>query len=225
VRAVTFNIQHGAQGLDRVSSFLRTLLPDIVFLQEVDRECARSGGLRQAEKLAGELGHHAAFGEAFPFDSGTYGIALLCRIPLEDVQVIRLPHWDDGHGEPRILLLAHAGSWTLACTHLGLTGVERVEQARAIRGGLKGAARLILAGDINEGPGGPVCQAWSGWLQDSFAEAGGQEEPTAPPEGPPTRIDTILRGIETSRPVSARVGPPGLSDHRAVIVDFEGTLS
>lgn len=225
MRAVTFNIQHGAEGLDRVSSFLRGLVPDIVFLQEVDQGCARSGGVRQAEVLGHALGLHAAFAEAFGFDGGAYGIALLSRGPLESVTVLRLPHPSprqaDGNGEPRVLLWARSGPWTLANTHLGLTATERLEQAHRIRSVLSNTPRLILAGDINEGPGGPVTHAWGGWVQDAFVEAGAAEERSAPPEGPPVRIDTILHGVDTPRAVRARLGPPGFSDHRAVIVDFE----
>lgn len=224
VRAVTFNIHHGAEGLERVAVFLQSLKPDIVFLQEVDRGCQRSGGVDQAATLARGLGHFFAFGEAFPFDGGSYGLALTSRLPLKNRHTLRLPHpsprKDDGHGEPRIALVASTSTLTLAVTHLGLSAKERPEQARRIQSKLGHPTGLIIGGDLNEGPEGPVATKWKGWLSDAFHEGGGIEESTAPDERG-VRIDAIFRTAGAPIVRHAFLGPAGYSDHRAVIVDFE----
>ena len=224
MRTVTFNIQHGAKGLDAVAEFVDGLVPDIVFLQEVDRGCRRSGGVDQVADLATRLTLEWAFAEAFPFDGGSFGVAILSRSPLANVRSIGLPHPSprrhDGTGEPRVLLTARLGSLTVATTHLGLSAAERIDQARKIRETLESMGPVILGGDLNEGPNGGVLTRWSGWLADSFRQAGGGEIRTGPPDRPDARIDFILHSAGAPTPNAAIIGPWGASDHRAVIVDF-----
>lgn len=225
MRCVTFNIRHAEAGLDRVAALLAGFRPDVVFLQEVDRGCARSGGADQAAILARTLGLHAAFGEAFPFDGGAYGVALLSRDALHEERSLVLPHGSgprtpDGRNEPRIALIARMGSLTLACTHLGLDADERRAQAEALRA-LQSEKCLILGGDLNDAPDGPVLRSWGGWLRDAFVQAGGVEERTAPADAPPARIDFILRSDDAPSVLHAFAGPPGASDHRPVVVDVE----
>jgi len=226
VRFVTFNIQHGAQGLDRVGDVLVSLVPDVVFLQEVDRGCQRTAGVDQLEVLARRLGFASAFGEAFPFDGGSYGVGILSRTPLSSDRVVLLPsptgeRADSGHNEQRVVLLAETDGFLLASTHLGLSDEERGEQAAAIRRALADATNTILGGDLNEGPGGGVWGQWKGWLSDAMTEVHAQEIVTAPDDRPHTRIDFIGRGSATPSVTRAFVGPSGASDHRPVIVDLE----
>lgn len=224
MRCVTFNIQHAAEGLDRVEQLLRQLEPDVAFLQEVDRGCRRSGRVDQAQSLARALGMHALFAEAFPLEGGSYGLALLSKRPLQALGVHRLPHpaprEDDGRGEPRILLVARSGALTLACTHLGLSEEERPVQAAVIRQALEGQPNLLLGGDLNEGREGPVLARWAGWLEDTFKKGAPSERVTAPPDRPQTRIDFVLRSTDAPRVTASFVGPAGASDHRPVVVDF-----
>ena len=211
--------------MDRIAGFLLSLQPDLVFLQEVDRGTLRSARMDQAAYLAERLGHVHAFAEAFPFDGGSYGLALTSRLPLLAPRTIHLPHpsprQDDGNGEPRIALVASIERLTVVVTHLGLSPGERPEQARRIRSELRSHPALLLAGDLNEGPDGAVAREWEGWVRDAFREADGTEEPTDPPGGPNARIDGIFRTTAAPRVRGAFVGPPGYSDHRPVIVDFE----
>lgn len=224
MRTVTFNIQHGVAGLDRVAALLQALAPEVAFLQEVDRGCARSGRVDQAASLAQALGMHFVFEEAFPFEGGSYGLALLTRGAMGPARRVALPHPSplhaDGRGEPRILLHAPYGGRLLACTHLGLSQAERGPQARAIRHALEERPDVLLGGDLNEGSNGDVLAAWNGWLVDAFHEAGGAESESSPADRPRTRIDFVLRGSEVAPAVHAFVGPAGVSDHRPVIVDF-----
>ncbi len=165
-----------------------------------------------------------------PWEGGSYGIALTARWPLAEVRTVRLPHRSprqpDGYGEPRVLLVARSGRLLLAGTHLGLDATERLEQAAAIRSELRGAEPLILGGDLNEGPAGPVTSdTWRDWLQDAFRQGGGVETVTGPPDAPPVRIDAVLASRTAPRALRATLGPDGISDHRAVIVDFEEVAS
>lgn len=113
MRLATFNILHGRSpvdgrvDLDRLVDAVRTLDPDVLALQEVDRDQPRSEladltavaaqamgavSYRFAAAVAGTPGAAwiAATGSEQP-GSAAYGIALLSRYPVRSWQVIRLP--------------------------------------------------------------------------------------------------------------------------------------
>jgi endonuclease/exonuclease/phosphatase family metal-dependent hydrolase len=113
MRVATFNILHGRSPdddevhVDRLARAVATIDADVLALQEVDRNQARSRNAdltrvaadamdapehRFVAALSGSPGStwFAATGEEQPDDAG-YGIALLSRHPLSAWQVIRLP--------------------------------------------------------------------------------------------------------------------------------------
>jgi endonuclease/exonuclease/phosphatase family metal-dependent hydrolase len=112
MRLVTFNIQHaraadGSVDLDLFRRAVRELDPDILALQEVDRDQPRSHGADLTAVAAEEMGavaHRfaaalsgtpgatwvAATGREQP-GTASYGIALLSRYPADGWQVMRLP--------------------------------------------------------------------------------------------------------------------------------------
>jgi endonuclease/exonuclease/phosphatase family metal-dependent hydrolase len=113
MRLATFNILHGRSpvdgqvNLDRLREAVRTLDPDILALQEVDRDQPRSaladltavaaeamGAVAQrfVAALSGTPGATwmAATGKELP-GTASYGIALLSRYPASSWQVLRLP--------------------------------------------------------------------------------------------------------------------------------------
>jgi endonuclease/exonuclease/phosphatase family metal-dependent hydrolase len=113
MRVVTFNILHGRSPdddqvhVDRLATAVATLDPDVLALQEVDRNQARSRNADLTQVAADAMGAHehrfvaalsgspgstwfAATGEEQP-DDAAYGIALLSRYPLHSWQVVRLP--------------------------------------------------------------------------------------------------------------------------------------
>ena len=104
------------------------LLPrvDVLALQEADKRTKRTGGHHVAEELATQLGMHWAHeGAGIPrgvkpvkrqwwldfeepidlHDSGDTGVALLSRLPLEDVTRIDLP-WQECQWRPRLAIAA-----------------------------------------------------------------------------------------------------------------------
>jgi endonuclease/exonuclease/phosphatase family metal-dependent hydrolase len=142
MRVATFNILHGRDpGLDVVDvttlgSAIAGLGADVLALQEVDRNQARSHGAdltAVAAEAMGAVDHRfvaamtgspgatwvAATGEEQP-DAATYGIALLSRHPVRAWQVVKLPvlraptpMWFRGrrlptlvHDEPRVAVAA-----------------------------------------------------------------------------------------------------------------------
>ena len=98
--------------------------PDILALQEADKQTARAGGRHVASELAHELGmRYVHVGAGIPrgvkpqqrewwlnfeeqiglYDPGDTGVALLSRVPLEDVTCIDLP-WHDCAWRPRLAM-------------------------------------------------------------------------------------------------------------------------
>jgi endonuclease/exonuclease/phosphatase family metal-dependent hydrolase len=113
MRLATFNLLHGRSitdgvvDLDRLAAAVRTLDPDILALQEVDRDQPRSHLADLTAVVAGAMGavtHRfaavlsgtpgatwmAATENDMP-GTGAYGIALLSRYPAHSWQVTRLP--------------------------------------------------------------------------------------------------------------------------------------
>ena len=112
MRVATFNILHGRSprddrvDLDRFALAVKSLDADVLALQEVDRNQARSAGADLTALAAEAMGaaeHRfvaalsgipgatwmAAVGDEQP-DSAAYGVALLSRYPVRSWQVVRL---------------------------------------------------------------------------------------------------------------------------------------
>ena len=108
VRILTYNIHH-AEGIDgkldlpRIARVIESVNPDVVALQEVDRETERTGKVNQAAELGRLTGMEAVFGQAMDYQGGGYGLAVLSRWPI--IQDETYPLEAPGAREPRVLLL------------------------------------------------------------------------------------------------------------------------
>jgi len=79
LHVVTYNIHHGEGtdgriDLERIAALLSSMQPDLVALQEVDRNTIRTGRVDQFEMLERLTGMRGAFGKAMDFDGGSYGV-------------------------------------------------------------------------------------------------------------------------------------------------------
>ena len=85
IRVLTYNIHH-AEGTDgkidpnRIADVIRAENPDVVCLQEVDRNMTRTGGMDMPALLAARLGMNVAFGPNLEIQGGHYGNATLTHI-------------------------------------------------------------------------------------------------------------------------------------------------
>ena len=108
MRVLAYNVKHGRGNdgkvdLGRTARVIRRLNPDVVALQEIDKNADRSGKIDEARELAKLTGlQHHAFGRFFDFQGGEYGMAIISRYPLSEAKNLRLP---DG-AEPRTSLIA-----------------------------------------------------------------------------------------------------------------------
>lgn len=169
---VTWNVQ-GSHRLDGagVAGVIRGATPDVVVLQEVQR--------RQARDLAAALGMHCRWAfKHWPLVTRPEGAAVLSPHPVGGVErlVLRRAGW--WSWRRRIALVATVttpgGPITVVDTHLspgseaGPAGRRRRE-ATVLIGATPGA---VIAGDLNEEPGGAALAALvaAGWV-DAWAAA------------------------------------------------------
>jgi len=166
LRVLTYNIHHG-EGTDgkpdlpRVAGVLKAARPDVVLLQEVDRNTTRTGRVDQAAELARLTGLHAEFGKAIDLQGGRYGQAILSRFAPKNVKPDPLP--GKAGQEARVVMRATVepgGGWpavTVLNTHLqhddGPTREAQAAKLSELFGAAEGA--VVLAGDLNAAPGSP----------------------------------------------------------------------
>ena len=199
---VSYNIHRGLgldrrRDLDRIAAVIAETEPDVVGLQEVIRE---DGDLvpaaDQAVYLARKLGMEVVMGETRPHGSGTYGNAVLTRLPI--VGSVRCD-LSRGTREPRGSLrvdVAVDGSvlHVFNC-HFGLAFRERREQlellASFIRAGSCEGPRVVM-GDFNEWHRGPVTKG----LKLEFSSPMRRMRRTHPAMFPIFRLDRIYWDVE-----------------------------
>ena len=235
LRIVTYNV-HSCFGTDRrldparIAAVIAECEADIVALQEVDVARARSGGIDQAETIAGHLRMASHFHPALHLEEERYGDALLTALPTRLVKAAGLP----SKGEPRGALWVEVpvGDTALQVfvTHLGLRGGERVRQAEALVGpGWLGAdmpadARIVLAGDFNAVSRSASYRMLARRFRDVQVAAGGRIAGTFPSRLPLLRIDHIFVGAGI-RVRHAHVHDSPLarraSDHLPLCADIE----
>jgi len=194
--------------------------PDLVALQEVDVRTRRGSYVEQPQALSAALGLDYAFAASIKWDEGDYGLAVLTRWPIVDVQRHRLP--STGGFEPRIVLEAavclggrvlrlfnlHADNREVS-RHAGLAQVRRILEQRIGSG-------LVVAGDFNEPLDGPGVRG--------LLTAGLIQPPAVAADSVPSewRVDYVLADRTTAPHLSeVRIWRTDKSDHHAVIADLE----
>lgn len=236
IRILSYNIHHG-EGTDGVFDYERLAAvisahnPDLVALQEVDRNTTRASGVDQAAKLAGLTGMYHVYGPAMDYANGEYGEAILSRWPIIDDENFVLENREGS--EPRAMIIArlvHPGGLEIAFagTHLAHdSSADRLEQAWRMRRKLAekpyDAMMVILAGDLNALTGSEPMRELierGGW-HDAFAV---DPRPTYPNVNPARRIDWILirtaPGMRFEIMETRVIENESASDHCAILVEI-----
>jgi endonuclease/exonuclease/phosphatase family metal-dependent hydrolase len=266
VRLASFNVLHGRSLADgqvsteRLARACAGLDADVLALQEIDRNQARSGGVDQTAVVAEAMGAgHWRFEPALVGEPGAtwraaaddddpasadagYGVGLVSRLRVRRWHVVRLRAAKvkapvavpGGRGrfillpdEPRVALAAEVetagGPLVVATTHLSfvpgwnLVQLRRVTAALAALGpsgpgsGAAGAP-CVLMGDLNVP--GPLPAMVTGWRPLARVK-------TFPGARPSMQIDHALGHGLLPLVAAATARELPLSDHRALIVDFE----
>ncbi len=228
LKILTWNIHHclgvdDKLDVDRIASVISACQPDIVALQEVDQQAARSKNVDQPAELSRLTGMHVVFGGNIPLQGGRYGNAVLSRFPILSSENKRLPNHREGEQRGvmlvQIQLPRRDQPLTLLATHLDHreNDSERIASVRMINELLPQISPpRLLAGDLNAVPESSVLQL----LRSSWRIAHPGMLPTVPVTNPSRQIDYILYSSPQDwKPVSAEVLPEAAaSDHRAVLV-------
>jgi endonuclease/exonuclease/phosphatase family metal-dependent hydrolase len=227
VRVVSWNV-HGCVGTDRrfdpqrTALALASLAPDVALLQEVGDNRGVHPPIDQAATLANELGLTCAVGITLRTSRHGYGNATLTRFPVLDSESVDLSVLGR---EPRVALRVVVGRDELRLTtvnvHLGLGPGERRRQLRQLLPSL-GVEPLVMGGDFNDFPPGPVSFTLRNRLHDAGARIDNRR--TFPSWYPLLRLDRVY----LSRPMrvdSIRIAGAAAfreaSDHLPVVADLD----
>jgi endonuclease/exonuclease/phosphatase family metal-dependent hydrolase len=230
LRVMTYNIHHGEGtdgriDLERIAKVIRDAKPDLVALQEVDKNVKRSGEVDQTSELARLTQMHGRFGKQIPYEGGDYGQAVLSRFAVSELTV----HWLPGEPE-RQRRIAVAGDVdfgarkvVFASTHLHHNNVEfREQQATALNDLFRDSEQpVILAGDLNAYPDSRAIEILGHHWSNTAVKTANCF--TFPAVGPKHQIDYILYQPRRSQLISRKavvIDESLASDHRPLVVEF-----
>ncbi len=201
VVVASYNIHRGIgldrrPDLDRIAEVIGEISPDVIGLQEVVRR-AGSKQADQATYLAARLGMDLVMGVTRAYGDGTYGNAILTRLPVVGSAGFDLSR---GRREPRGCLRADLGvngsTVHVFNCHLGLGLRERREQLHLLAGFIRTSAKLrgprMLMGDFNEWYRGPITRG----LRVEFSSPLRRMRRTHPAIFPLFRLDRIYWDAE-----------------------------
>ena len=201
VTVVSYNIHRGVGldrrlDLDRIADVIAETAPDVVGLQEVIREAGGAAG-DQVAYLAAALGMERVMGETRAHGTGTYGNAVLTRLP---VLASARRDLSQGAREPRgclrVDLDVKGTPLHVFNCHLGLALSERRKQLALLRRFVRDSARLVgprvLVGDFNEWHRGPITRG----LRREFSSPMRRMRRTHPAMFPLFALDRIYWDVE-----------------------------
>ncbi|MFD9035494.1 endonuclease/exonuclease/phosphatase family protein [Streptomyces sp. NPDC059567] len=190
VRVLSYNIRSMRDDEDALARVIRACAPDLVFVQEAPR-------FFRWRKHAARL---AAKSELVVLSGGATaaGPLLMCslRATVEWTEDVLLPLTPGLHRRgfaTAVVRFAGARVGLISC-HLSLRSDERYAQAGMVldRVAAMGVPHTIVAGDLNERPGGRSFTRLTKELQDGWTASPWGGEYTSTPTDPHQRIDAIL---------------------------------
>lgn len=223
LRIATYNIKHGEGmdgkvDLDRQIEVLKKMNPDLVALQEVDRNVGRSGNVDQAKYIAEKMGMHMFFGKAIPLGKGEYGQALLSKYPMDRGTVYKLP----SIGEQRIVVAAeievpNLGRALFCSVHYSYESEEeRFPQVETFeKASTKYTIPIILTGDFNAQPETKTMQHYG---KHWYVIPKKGDRLTSPARNPTSEIDfCVLKNWRNAKASTVVIDEPMASDHRPLL--------
>ncbi len=231
LRILSYNIHH-AEGVDgkldvpRIAQVILSVEPDLVALQEVDKNTTRTGKVNQDIELAHLTKMNSVFGSNITFQGGQYGNAILSKFPIIKNKNFLLPNVDSG--EQRGLLrsqiqISNKENVLFFSTHLDhrRSDTERLASAEVINQiiSLDNKSPAILAGDFNDVPESPTLKELGKlWLRTNKKIL-----KTIPASKPSRQIDYIfVQPKERWKIIESQVLDEDIaSDHRAIFSIIE----
>jgi len=212
-----FQLEKGSLGhLPQCAKVVGEAAPDVVGLQEVDRNSRRAGYMDQTAEMARMCGLHGEWVEKIP----NYGISMLSRAkPLRVERVLM-----KGSIHTRALMIEEFPDYVVANTHFPLADWACTNAARVVRGALAGyAARkpVFLVGDFNSRPESAAMRS----LKEDFIVLSDESAPTWPARKPDRTIDFVFvdrRHAAAVKVIGRRtICAPEATDHVALVTDVE----
>jgi len=229
ITLMTYNVKYcspynsSTPDVDAVAAIIRQAKPDVVFLQELDRNTTRSGKVDQLALLSAKTDlPYTYYGKAIAYQGGESGLGILSRYALTDPQTYHLPRVElgDTYVSYRIMIKANITlndkKITIAGTHLELTQANRDLQVPEINRILSSSNYpTILAGDMNATPENHTMQTFFGYGFKKTCTTGCN---TIPSGAPNREIDYILYRPEVKFSVVSHLVMQTLaSDHLPIV--------
>lgn len=236
LRFLSYNIHH-AEGVDRkldverIAEIIRSVKPDLVALQEVDRNTKRTKNVDQPAELARLTNMKVAFGPNISFQGGDYGNAVLSKFDIVQQKNLLLPNADNGEQRGVLSVEVRVPKLTqplvLLATHLDhrSADAQRVQSVGVINALVNNASTdrpnqlTLLAGDMNDTIGSPTLRA----LDTAWTRVNSVEMPTVPVSQPKQQIDFLMYDSKSNWKVQQVkiLDEAVASDHRAIFAVLE----
>jgi endonuclease/exonuclease/phosphatase family metal-dependent hydrolase len=221
LRILSWNIKAGqVHGLDAVFTEIARWSADVILLQEVDVDVARSGGLDQPSILAERLAHEFVFAPTIEIGGGgLYGIAALSRVPLRGAHRIALSNSYACEARVGLDIRLCFGAEELRIVNHHADYFEPAASAsidELVNHITPATQPTIFAGDLNQTihDEGPMSAVDAG-LVDVFSQ-----HDDGPTQGR-RRIDFMFVDEKVAQFISsARVLATSASDHPALLVEL-----
>lgn len=225
LRVMTFNMHHGKDkaGNDRfelIKELIKQHNPDIIALQEVDKNATRTNFRNQLKELGDKLSMHYYFGPNRSILKGEYGNGILSKYPIIDTQNIKL-QGKETRGLLRCVVLVDDLRVNVFVTHLGLDAEERIKQFNVIKDYIDiYEDNLIMAGDFNSLASDPNIIYLQNRLNDTGDKTINSYQNTLNVFRNNLRIDYIFlnKDVKIKRYKLEKVD---YSDHFPIFVDIE----
>ncbi|WP_455587593.1 endonuclease/exonuclease/phosphatase family protein [Bacteroides sp.] len=181
IRMMTYNVKHCSPyipgiaepdiDIQATANVIKSGEPDIVFIQEIDRNTKRSNGVDQVMELAKLSGFaNFYFSKGQDYQGGEYGDAIFSKYPLRNTATYDLPRIEiEGTYVGyctlgRATVTVEGRTLTIANTHLATTQENRDVQIPFINETLQNSKYpVILGGDMNATPYNSTIQTLDGY--------------------------------------------------------------
>lgn len=238
IRAMSYNIQYGHEGLDSVIAVIRDEKPDIVGLQELDVHWSeRSNFVDQAELIAKGTGMDYRFARIYQLqnpDSSKppreFGVGVLSRYPIVSFTnhiITRLSTQEETPtpaplpGLLEAVIDVNGTKVRVFDVHLDYRrdpAVRAQQVADILKYVGNSMVPTLFFGDLNAKPDAPELQPLLRKFHDTWPSATGPGL-TIPAKAPTSKIDYVLSSSQF-KVMKAHVPVVYASDHRPVVVDL-----
>lgn len=147
--------------VDGIANVIKSKMPDVVFLQEIDSCTTRSLGVDQAKEIARLAKYpYYHFFKIMDYRSGKYGLAMLSKKPFKETKTYPFPNQIEGqqmtnaNSVGTAIINFDGVDISFVTVHLSTTQSERnLQLAYALENILKPIKRpVVLGGDFNATP-------------------------------------------------------------------------